>query len=114
MEQSGALPVRRCRVRFSRRSLRRPLRNLRLPTMKERSSNLSVAELFLALSRRQSGRNTAAVQQIAHEPVVLSPVVAAARRVMGAQGQPDPPRRPAAGTGAVARPAERRLAPSRG
>ena len=31
------------------------------------------------------GRNTAAVQQIAHEPVVLSPVVAAARHVMGAQ-----------------------------
>src|SRR2546421_12945073 len=71
--------------------------------MKERSSNLnnnlSVEELFLALSGRQSGRNTAAVQQIAHEPVVLSPVVAAARRVMGAQGQPDPPRRSAAGTG---------------
>src|SRR5438034_10995495 len=69
--------------------------------MKERSSNLnnnlSVEELFLALSGRQSGRNTAAVQQIAHEPVVLSPVVAAARRVMGAQGQADPPRRSAAG-----------------
>ena len=51
--------------------------------MKERSSNLnnnlSVEELFLALSGRQSGRNTAAVQQIAHEPVVLGPVVAAAR-----------------------------------
>jgi len=78
--------------------------------MKERSSNLSVAELFLALSRRQSGRNTAAVQQIAHEPVVLSPVVAAARRVMGAQGQPDPPRRSAAGTGPVAGAADRRLA----
>jgi len=57
--------------------------------MKERSSNLdnnlSVEELFLALSGRQSGRNTAAVQQIAHEPVILSPVVAAARHVMGAQ-----------------------------
>ena len=57
--------------------------------MKERSSNLnnnlSVEELFLALSGRQSGRNTAAVQQIAHEPVVLRPVVAAARHVMDAQ-----------------------------
>ena len=57
--------------------------------MKERSSNLnnnlSVEELFLALTGRQSRRNTAAVQQIAHEPVVLSPGVAAGRRVMGAQ-----------------------------
>jgi len=55
--------------------------------MKERSSNLdnNLRELFLALSGRQSGRNTAAVQQIAHEPVILSPVVAAARHVMGAQ-----------------------------
>src|SRR5206468_12513585 len=63
--------------------------HLQPPTMKERSSNLnnnlSVEELFLALSGRQSGRNTAAVQQIAHEPVVLSPVVGAARHVMGAQ-----------------------------
>src|SRR5947208_14836526 len=83
--------------------------------MKERSSNLnnnlSVEELFLALSGRQSGRNTAAVQQIAHEPVVLSPVVAAARRVMGAQGQPATPRRSAAGTGPVPGAADRRLAP---
>src|SRR5437016_14544123 len=82
--------------------------------MKERSSNLnnnlSVEELFLALSGRQSGRNTAAVQQIAHEPVVLRPVVAAARHVMGAQGQPDPACRSAAGTGPVAGAAERRLA----
>ena len=53
--------------------------------MKERSSNLSVAELFLALSGRQSGRNAATVHQIAHEPVVLSPGVAAARHVVGAQ-----------------------------
>src|SRR5256885_5810478 len=75
-----------CARRFSRRSLRR---SFQPPTMKERSSNLnnnlSVEELFLALSGRQSGRNTAAVQQIAHEPVVLGPVVAAARHVMGAQ-----------------------------
>jgi len=78
--------------------------------MKERSSNLSVADLFLALSRRLSGLSLPAALQIAHEPVVLSPVVAAARRVMGAQGQPDPPRRSAAGTGPVAGAADRRLA----
>src|SRR5262249_33995434 len=53
--------------------------------MKHQSRNLSFVELVLALRGRQSGRNTAAVQQIAHEPVVLGPVIVAAQRVVGTE-----------------------------